>query len=173
MNPESEEPIFEYLGYYRPDDARRLLSALEAANIKFDAKFFDGIKSMSSLSGAHGGHFGGGAQILISIDSNRNAEVQQIHKEMFGDCLPDYDSSFFTDHPPDTPPTGETFDDDKLLEPEQRPSNQESQIPLKVTLSVGVVSFVLYRTAGHSYGYLFAIAGAIALAFSLAMQKRK
>ncbi len=99
MNPEPEETSYLQLGYYAPDEARRLFAAFERAGIRFDAEFFDGMRSVGAVSSAHGGHYGRSAQVLISIEEDRMEEVAQIHADIFGDCLPTVDSSYFDDEP--------------------------------------------------------------------------
>ena len=100
MNSEPEGTSYLQLGYYAPDEARRLFAAFEKAGIQFDAEFFDGISSVGAVSSAHGGHYGRSTQVLISIEEDRMEDVVQIHTAVFGDCLPTVDSNCFADGPP-------------------------------------------------------------------------
>jgi hypothetical protein len=92
-----DDNSFEYLGYYTPSDAAKLFAAFEAADVGFRADFFDGTRSVGSFRAAGGGAFGQAAQVLIRIDPQRRKIVNKIHADLFGDCLPNYDSSFFAD----------------------------------------------------------------------------
>ena len=85
----------EYLGYYSPTDAAKLFEAFEAAGVDFAADVTDATGAISPLVAFVGGTFGQAVQVLISIDPARREDVDRIHKGLFGDCLPNYDSSFF------------------------------------------------------------------------------
>jgi hypothetical protein len=89
---------YEYLGYYSPADGAKLFQAFDAAGIDYAADVADSTGKMSLALSVMGGSFGGAVQVLISIDPARRADVLRIHQELFGDCLPNYDSSFFKEH---------------------------------------------------------------------------
>jgi hypothetical protein len=95
MEPAADASNFEYLGYYSPPDAAKLFTAFEAANIEFRAEFFDGTNTIGSISAADDGGFGQAAQVLIRVDPEQRESVNKVHSELFGDCLPNYDSAFF------------------------------------------------------------------------------
>jgi hypothetical protein len=84
---ESEQPTpgnFVLLGGYSPKEASKLLKRFEQSGIAFRTQR----KTMGyDLTSA----------ILVSVDSNRSADADQIHRDLFGDGLPNYDSSFFRD----------------------------------------------------------------------------
>jgi hypothetical protein len=86
----SEAPFgedFVWLGSYAPRQASKLLERFEQAGIAFRAQPLM----------PDGGDYGPTATIDISVDSPRSAEAAQFHRELFGDELPNYDSSFFRD----------------------------------------------------------------------------
>jgi hypothetical protein len=86
----SDEPDqidFVLLGRYAPREAARLLARFEKAGIPF---------RMQSRKPAP--EPGPTASIYISVDAARAIEVAEIHRDLFGDGLPNYDSSFFRDH---------------------------------------------------------------------------
>ena len=86
----SDEPDqidFVLLGRYAPREAAKLLARFEEAGIPF---------RMQPRKPAP--QPGPTAAIDISIDAARGTEVAQIHRDLFGDGLPNYDSSFFRDH---------------------------------------------------------------------------
>ena len=84
---ESDQPTeedFVLLGGYSPREASKLLERFEQSGIAFRTKQ----KTMpSDLTSA----------ILVSIDPVRSNDAVEIHRELFGDGLPNYDSSFFRD----------------------------------------------------------------------------
>jgi len=77
---------YEYLGWYQPPEAKRLLDALEAEKIGTHAEFDDGAATNSAVEAAYGS-FGGRSQILISIESIRRPDVDKIHGLIFGSGL--------------------------------------------------------------------------------------
>ena len=83
---DSQEGELALLGRYSPREASKLLARLEQANIEFRAH---------PLRAGYGGSNGPTASIDISVDPARSAEVDQIHRDLFGDSLPNYESSFF------------------------------------------------------------------------------
>jgi len=82
-----EEEDFAWLGSYAPRQASKLLERLEQAGIAFRAQPLRPDR----------GDEGPTATIDISVDSPLSSEAAQIHRELFGDELPNYDSSFFRD----------------------------------------------------------------------------
>jgi len=86
----SDEPDqidFVPLGRYAPREAAKLLAHFEETGIPF---------RMQPRKPAP--QPGPTAAIDISVDAARGTEVAQIHRDLFGDGLPNYDSSFFRDH---------------------------------------------------------------------------
>lgn len=79
---------FVFLGYYRPREASKLLERFQQNNITFHAQ----PRRMGTVN------TNAGVTLLISIDPKRSDDVDKIHRELFGDGLPNYDSSFFRDH---------------------------------------------------------------------------
>ena len=92
---------FEYIGYYTPPDAEKLIEAFTKAGIDYRADVVDHTADASTPLGHICGTFSQSTQILISGSVDRREEIQQIHTSLFGDCLPNFDSSFFTTNPPD------------------------------------------------------------------------
>jgi hypothetical protein len=87
----SEEPAegkLELLGSYSPREASKLLRRFESAGIAFSA----------SPEGPGYEAAGPTITIHIRVDPARVAEIEEIHRELFGDNLPNYDSSFFRGH---------------------------------------------------------------------------
>jgi hypothetical protein len=77
------------LGRYRPHDASRLLERFERAGILFRA---------DPLRAGYGGSNGPTVSIDVRVDARRSVEAADIHRDLFGDALPNYDSSFFREH---------------------------------------------------------------------------
>ena len=88
---------FLLMGTYSIVDAKRLLAGLEAAQVNFRAGFKDGVSDIVPALSYFGGSFGQAAQATIRIAPEHKALAEQVHMELFGDCLPNYDASFFTD----------------------------------------------------------------------------
>ncbi len=87
----SEKPSEEnlvLLGTYSPREASKLLQRFQDAGIAFTAT-----PRAPRYESA-----GPTITLQIRVDPARSAEVAQIHRELFGDGLPNYDSSFFRDH---------------------------------------------------------------------------
>ena len=99
MESSADDSSFEYLGYYAPSDAAKLFAAFEAAEVDFRADFFDGTNAIGSIAAVGGGRCGQAAHVLIRFDPERRKTVHEIHADLFGDCLPNYDSSFFAAQP--------------------------------------------------------------------------
>lgn len=101
MSEENPLPEFTLFDRFPLGEAHRFLAALEHAGIRFEIDSFDGIHGSATSSY---GQYGTEARISIHIESTRLDEAQQIHHQLFGDCLPNYDSSFFQQHPPNESP---------------------------------------------------------------------
>jgi len=82
-----EQTEFVLLGTYAPREAVKLLARFKAAGIPFRIQ----PRKPSPQPGPTAG-------IYISVDATRGTEVAEIHRDLFGDGLPNYDSSFFRDH---------------------------------------------------------------------------
>ena len=95
IKPNDSRGDLVYLGYYSPADAAKLFEAFKAAGVDFAADVTDASGAISPVVSYVGGTFGQAVQVLISIDPARREDVDRIHKSLFGDCLPNYDSSFF------------------------------------------------------------------------------
>lgn len=84
---EPEEPTgdgFFFLGGYSPHEASKLFDRFTQSGIAFRARR----KTMGyDLTSA----------ILVSVESARARDAAEIHRDLFGDALPDYNSSFFRD----------------------------------------------------------------------------
>ena len=83
---ESQQSDFVLLGSYPAEDAKKLLERFEQAQIAFRTR----PRSPFPQPGPP-------VTMDISVDSARFSEVAQIQRELFGDGLPNYDSSFFRD----------------------------------------------------------------------------
>lgn len=81
-----QQKDFTPLGRYSPREASKLLERFEQADIAFRAE---------PLRAGYGGSNGPTVSMDISVDAARSAEVDRIHRELFGDGLPNYGSSFF------------------------------------------------------------------------------
>ena len=89
----SEEPGDEdlvVLGDYSPHEASKLLARLEQSGIAFRA---------DPKRIPHFGVIDPSRVITISIDPGRSSDAEAIHRELFGDGLPNYGSSFFRGDP--------------------------------------------------------------------------
>ena len=84
---EPEEPTddgYVFLGGYSPHDASKLFERFTQSGIAFRARR----KTMGyDLTSA----------ILVSVESARASDAAEIHRDLFDDALPNYDSSFFRD----------------------------------------------------------------------------
>jgi hypothetical protein len=83
---ETERNDFMLLGSYPPTEAAMLLERFHQAGIAFRTQ--PRTLPPEPLSTV---------LIDISVDSTRAGEVAQIHRDLFGDGLPNYASSFFRD----------------------------------------------------------------------------
>jgi hypothetical protein len=79
-----QESDFVLLGSYSPRDAAKLLQRLEKAGIAFRTRDRKPLPEPGPT-----------AVIDITVDSSRAEEVSQIQRDLFGDALPNYKSSFF------------------------------------------------------------------------------
>ena len=77
-----EQTEFVLLGTYAPREAVKLLARFKAAGIPFRMQ----PRKPSPQPGPTAG-------IYISVDAARGTEVAEIHRDLFGDGLPNYDSS--------------------------------------------------------------------------------
>jgi hypothetical protein len=84
---EPQQTDFVLLGSYAPRDAAKLLDRFEQAGIAFRTRERKPLPEPGPT-----------AAIDISVDSTRASEVSQIQRDVFGDTLPNYESSFFRGH---------------------------------------------------------------------------
>jgi len=110
--PKEGRGDLEYLGYYSLADGAKLFDAFQAVSIDYRADLADSTGAITPEHSFVGGTAGNAVQVLISVDPARREDVQRIHRELFGDCLPNYDSSFFKSQ--------------LNLDPEDRPSNSDA-----------------------------------------------
>jgi hypothetical protein len=91
------DPAEEFLlmGTYSIVDARKLLSGLDSAEIEYRVEFNDGVANIGPLQAESGGAFGQAAQATVSVAAAQKQQADRIHTDLFGDCLPNYDSTFF------------------------------------------------------------------------------
>jgi len=85
--PEAGE--FTPLASYRPREAKKLLQSLDSSGIAFHAE---------PRRPQRAGYNGPTLVIDVSVDPQHYEQAQQIHIDLFGDSLPNYDSSFFQQH---------------------------------------------------------------------------
>jgi len=83
---EPEQGDFVLLGSYPPREAAKLLERFHQAGIAFRTQPRSPPPEPRPT-----------VVIDIRVDSTRASEVAQIHRDLFGDGLPNYDSSFFRD----------------------------------------------------------------------------
>jgi hypothetical protein len=84
---EPQQTDFVLLGSYTPRETAKLLERFEQAGIAFRTRERKPLPEPGPT-----------AAIDISVDSTRRSEVSQIQRDVFGDTLPNYKSSFFHDH---------------------------------------------------------------------------
>ena len=89
----SDEPQnadFVLLGKYSPQDAAKLLERFEQAGIAFRTQPSRPLPQPGTPM-----------TLIISVHSARSNEIDQIHRDLFGESarrgLPNYESSFFRD----------------------------------------------------------------------------
>ncbi len=85
------------MGTYSIVDARRLLDGLEAAQVDFRVESRDGAADIVPALSYFRGAFGQAAQATVRVAPEHKTQADRVHTEIFGDCLPNYDASFFTD----------------------------------------------------------------------------
>ena len=91
----------DYIGYYSPSDADKLIRAFTQAGIDYRVEVVDRTADAVTPLGHFGGLYSDSTQILLSGSVARREDIQRIHESLFGDCLPNFDSSFFNTRPPD------------------------------------------------------------------------
>jgi hypothetical protein len=84
---EPEKTKFAWLGSYSPKEAAKLLERLQQAGIPFRAQPKKPLPEPGPT-----------AVLYVSVESARASEAAKIHRELFGDGLPNYESSFFREH---------------------------------------------------------------------------
>ena len=84
---EAPDADFVLIGSLSPREAAKLLKRFEQAEIPFR------LRERKPLPQP-----GPTASVDISVDPARAGEVAEIHRDLFGDGLPNYESSFFRDH---------------------------------------------------------------------------
>ena len=84
---EAEQVNFVLLGSYPPREAAKLLERFHQAGIAFRTQPRSPPPEPRPT-----------VVIDISVDSTRTSEVAQIHRDLFGDGLPNYHLSFFREH---------------------------------------------------------------------------
>ena len=84
---EPEQTKFLWLGRYSPREAAKLLERFQQAGILFRALPRKPLPQPGPT-----------AALDISVDSARTSKADQIHRDLFGDGLPNYESSFFRHH---------------------------------------------------------------------------
>ncbi|MEY2512151.1 MAG: hypothetical protein QOE26_2914 [Verrucomicrobiota bacterium] len=98
MNHEADESDeFLLMGTYSIVDARKLLTALEIQGVDHRVEFRDGAADIVPALSYFGGAFGQAAQATVHVAPAQKDLVDQIHADLFGDCLPNYESTFFSD----------------------------------------------------------------------------
>ena len=93
--PPQSSDEFLVLGTYSIVDAERLLRAFSNANIQYHVELDDGSTRIDPVSSALGGKFGQAAQAKIKIAPTSKDAAEKIHADLFGDCLPNYEATFF------------------------------------------------------------------------------
>ena len=103
MDPEehAEDDECETLGWYSPRDAEQLLNALDDAQVANRAEASGGTGSIF-VQTDHG--------LMISVEPAGRDKAHELHAQLFGDALPNFDSSFFRDASPDA----KTEDDEQV-----------------------------------------------------------
>ena len=91
---------FLLMSTYSVSDGRRLLEALEASSVEFEVEFHDGASDITPFQSYTGGRFGQAAQVTIRVAPAEKEKADRIHADLFGDCLPNYESSFFSESNP-------------------------------------------------------------------------
>jgi hypothetical protein len=92
MDEHTPEEGFDSLGWYSPGDAERLLEVLQGSGIEYRTEVVGG--PINILVGADRG-------IVISVRSAQSEQAHRAHAGLFGDGLPNFDSAYFREHPPE------------------------------------------------------------------------
>ena len=87
QSDEPEQADFVLLGSYPPREAAKLLERFHQAGIAFRTQ----LRSLPPEPRPT-------VVIDIRVDSTRASEVAKIHRDLFGDALQNYASSFFREH---------------------------------------------------------------------------
>ena len=98
MSDQNAPNEFLLMGTYSIVDARKLLAAFEAQGVNHAVELRDGAADIVPALSYFGGTFGQSAQATVRVASDHKELADRIHADLFGDCLPNYDASFFTDH---------------------------------------------------------------------------
>ena len=85
-SPEDEE--YEYLGWYRSDEAYKLLKKFDDEGVYAQIEESTGNDNETAVWGDVGANFGSGSQILISVKRGCRDNALQIHERLFGDGSP-------------------------------------------------------------------------------------
>jgi len=93
---------FLLMGTYSIVDARKLLTAFENQGVNHSVELRDGVADIVPALSYFGGTFGQGAQATVRVAPDHKELADRIHADLFGDCLPNYNASFFSD--PDVTP---------------------------------------------------------------------
>jgi hypothetical protein len=88
---------FVLMGTYSIVDARKLLTAFEEQGADRRADFRHGAADIDPVMSCLGGAFGQAAQATVRVAPDQKELAARIHTDLFGDCLPNYDATFFSD----------------------------------------------------------------------------
>ena len=88
---------FLLMGTYSIVDARRLLTAFENQGVNHRVELRDGAADIVPALSFLGGAFGQAAQATIRVAPDHKELADRIHADLFGDCLPNYEATFFSD----------------------------------------------------------------------------
>ena len=98
MNHDTDQSDeFLLMGTYSIVDARKLLTALESQGVDHRVEFRDGAADIVPALSYFGGAFGQAAQATVRVAPDHKELADRIHTDLFGDCLPNYESTFFLD----------------------------------------------------------------------------
>jgi hypothetical protein len=85
----SETRDFAPLATYRPREALKLVECLQSSGIAYRAE---------TVRPGQADCKGPTTVVEVSVDPQKCEQANRIHIELFGDGLPNYDSSFFQQH---------------------------------------------------------------------------
>ncbi len=89
LQPEApEDQEYEYLGWYRSDEAYKLLKKFDDEGVYAQIEESAGNDNQTAVWGDVGAGFGSGSQILISVRPDCRNNAMQIHERLFGDGSP-------------------------------------------------------------------------------------